>query len=194
MSANRSIDPLTDDATLPAGSPESAEPTVTCDRCGAGYTGDWCPSCGRSPAPVPCEEGGETRERCVLCGRAVCGGGRGTVPARCEPHAGIPIIEGWAQVYSATSDIDAGLVSENLRSEGIDAQVYSQKDDIFPVDLGELAIVRVMVPVWEFQQALEVVLDRMDSSGEVVFACPNCGEAYDPGDASCGACGAGLVG
>lgn len=186
---------MTDDATLPAGSADPAEPTVTCDRCAAVYTGaDWCPSCGRTPAPVPCEGGGDTRERCVLCGTAVCGDGRSAAPARCARHASIPIIEQWAQVYSATSDIDGTLVAENLRAEGIDAQVYSQKDDIFPVDLGELAIVRVMVPVWEFEQALEVVVDRMDSAGEVAFACPNCGEAYDPGATACEACGASLVG
>lgn len=181
------------DHTLPTPDP-SSEPTISCERCGSGYTGDWCPSCGLSPAPVACPDGGETRSRCVLCGRAVCAGGRADAPSRCAEHASISIIENWAQVYSATSDIDASLVAQNLESEGIDAQVYSQKDDMFPVDLGELSIVRVLVPVWEFQQALEVVRDRMDSSGEVVFACPSCGEAYDPGVSACASCGAVLAG
>jgi hypothetical protein len=173
--------------------PETAEPTTDCERCGAGYTGDWCPSCGLSLAPVPCEGGAETRFLCVLCGRPVCGREPGDRPAVCEPHASIPLIEGWAQVYSSTSDLDAGLIVQNLEAEGVDAQVYSQKDDIFPVDLGELSIVRVLVPVWQFEQGLQVVLDRMDTSGEVVFACPACGEVNEVGAARCTACESRLV-
>jgi hypothetical protein len=171
---------------------DPAEPTATCERCGAGYTGEWCPSCGLSLAAVPCEPGGETRFRCVLCGAPVCGRDPGA-PARCDAHSGVPVIEGWAQVYSSTSDLDAGLIAQNLEAEGIDAQVYSQKDDMFPVDLGELSIVRVLVPVWQFEQGLQLVLDRMDTSGEVVFACPACGDVYEPGAAACAACGAALV-
>lgn len=172
---------------------DATETTTTCTRCGAEYTGEWCPSCGLSPAPVPCEGGGETRFRCVLCARPICGREPGDRPAVCELHESVPLIEGWAQVYSSTSDLDAGLIAQNLEAEGIDAQVYSQKDDIFPVDLGELSIVRVLVPVWQFEQGLQLVLDRMDTSGEVVFACPACGEVNEVGAERCTACDAPLT-
>jgi hypothetical protein len=96
-------------------------------------------------------------------------------------------------VYSATSDFEAQLLRENLRAEGIDAQTFSQRDRTFSVDLGELSIVRLLVPVWEYERALQVIRDHMDTAGEVVFACPACGEAFDPGARECTSCGAPLA-
>jgi predicted RNA-binding Zn-ribbon protein involved in translation (DUF1610 family) len=64
---------------------------------------------------------------------------------------------------------------------------------MYPVDLGELSIVRVMVPVWEYAAALETIRAHMDTEGEVVFACPSCGEAYEPGAEACASCGAPLA-
>ncbi|HLM68248.1 MAG TPA: hypothetical protein VK358_12005, partial [Longimicrobium sp.] len=83
---------------------------------------------------------------------------------------------------------------QNLQAEGVDAQVYDQKDDnAFPVDLGELAVVRVLVPVWQFEDAIDLVNAYSDSTGEVTFACPECGEVFEPGQTQCGNCGASLV-
>ena len=179
--------------------PEAPEITYTCPRCGAEYAGgDGCPSCGLLREALPCDDGsgGQARYRCVLCDRLVCGDGPGpNRPGLCEQHASTRIIENWAQVYSTGDGMEAGLIAQNLQAEGIDAQVYDQKDDnVFPVDFGELSIVRVMVPVWEYAGALEVVQSYMDSSGEVVFACPACGEVYEPGESQCTICGASLVG
>lgn len=176
---------------------DTPEASFDCRRCGAEYAdADACPSCGLLREPVPCDDdpARQARVRCVICGRAVCSADTPDNPARCADHASIPVIEGWAQVYSTTSDIEAGLIAQNLQSEGVDAQVYSQKDDIFPVDLGELSVVRVLVPVWEFASAREIVISHMDTAGEVAFACPACGEAYEPGAETCTSCGAVLAG
>jgi Putative prokaryotic signal transducing protein len=179
--------------------PEVPETTTTCSRCGAQYTGgDACPSCGLLPSPVPCED--DPREqasyRCVLCGRTVCGyGPSGKHAALCTLHDSIPVIGEWAQVYGTGDGIEADLIVQNLQAEGVDAQVYDQKDDnVFPVDLGELAIVRVLVPVWEFERAIDLVQSYTNSAGGVTFACPNCGEVYEPGQTQCGNCGAALPG
>jgi hypothetical protein len=186
-------------AGCPACAPAAAEPeTVECARCGESYAGgDSCPFCGTLHLEVPCDEhtAAAAAGRCVLCGRAVCtecvAGDRSVT--LCREHEKVVLIEQWAQVYSTTSELEAQLLRENLRADGMDAQVYSQKDMMFNVDLGELSIVRLLVPVWEYEQALRTIQGHMDMQGEVAFACTSCGEPFEPGARECAACGAALV-
>lgn len=173
-------------------------PVHVCPRCEEKYRGaDACPACGTLREPVPCQlhADREARERCVVCGRALCEECRMSEgrAALCAAHADVRVMEGWAQVYSATTDFEAQLLRDNLRAEGIDAQIFSQRDRAFSVDLGELSIVRLLVPVWEYERALQVIREHMDTAGEVVFACPACGEAFDPGARECTSCGAPLA-
>ena len=177
---------------------DTTEESYTCARCGTEFAGDdACPACGGLLVGMPCAAHPDRtgHSRCVICGRPVCDRCRAEdrVPALCPDHETVPVIANWAQVYSTSDEMEGGLVVENLRAEGVDAQVYSQNDHIFPVDMGELAIVRVLVPVWEYGQALEIIRSYMDSEGEVGFACPSCGEVYEPGQAQCSACGADLT-
>lgn len=132
---------------------------------------------------------------CAICGTPVCdrcielAGGS----PLCGRHAAVPLIEGWAQVYATSDDVVAQLVRDNLRAEGVDAQVFSQKDHFaFAVDLGDLSPVRVLVPADEYEDALRIVRDHMDLRGELRFACPNCGTLAAPGATRCAACGAPL--
>lgn len=111
----------------------------------------------------------------------------------CESHSSVVVIQGWAQIYSTTREFEAQLLRENLTAEGLDARTFSQKDNMLSVDLGELSIVRLLVPAWEYDRALEVIRTHMDTAGEVTFACPSCGEAYEPGAESCTECGESLV-
>jgi hypothetical protein len=176
---------------------EIAEDGVRCERCGGEFVdGDACPLCGALRAEVPCDDGSgkPAHSRCVICARALCDPEPDPArPALCAEHCSIPVIEGWSQVYTTAVELEAQLIVENLLAEGIDAQLYSQRDRSFPVDLGELSIARVLVPVWEHQQAMEIIQERMDTEGEVLFACPSCGEAYEPGARDCAACGAPLA-
>lgn len=178
---------------------ESGERDVfVCARCEEAFTGsDACPACGTLREKVACELHPEREAvgRCVVCARAVCEACAGDTgrAVRCDEHADVRVIEGWAQVYSATSDVEAQLLRDNLRAEGIDAQIFSQRDRAFSVDLGELSIVRLLVPVWEYERGLTVIRDHMDSDGEVAFACPACGEAFDPGAEVCSRCGTALA-
>jgi hypothetical protein len=112
--------------------------------------------------------------------------------ALCRDHQSLPVVEGFVQVYTTTREFEAQLLRDNLRAEGISAQVFSQRDSILSFDLGELSIIRLMVPVPEYRRAAELLRSHMDEAGEVVFACPGCGEAYDPGQTECTACGGGL--
>ena len=55
-------------------------------------------------------------------------------------------IEGWVEVFAATTDFEADLVRDRLGDAGIDAVVYTQRDHAFNLTVGDLAQVRVMVP------------------------------------------------
>ncbi|HEX8360736.1 MAG TPA: hypothetical protein VF613_11525 [Longimicrobium sp.] len=177
---------------------EIAEEGFRCDRCGQEFASDdSCPRCGKLRREVPCDADASRNAgfRCVICRRTVCEHlPEDNHPALCEEHRTVPVIEGWAQVYTTASEIEAQLIVENLRAEEIDAQLYSQSDRSFPVDLGELSIDRVLVPVWEYGAALELIHAHMDREGEVGFACPSCGEVYEPGQTTCASCGAALAG
>lgn len=185
----------------PAEAPvEPAGEAFRCPRCETEYEGegaDACPACGTLRVEAACATHPDraAKGRCVICGRPVCedcnSGDRDAFV--CEDHRTVTMIQGWAQVYSTHGEIEAQLVQQNLRAEGIDSQIFSQKDHMYPVDLGELSIVRVMVPAWEYGAALRVIHDHMDTEGEVVFACPSCGEAYETGAEVCASCGAPLA-
>lgn len=178
---------------------KESEAVHRCARCGEEYGDlDACPACGRLRVEVRCERHEDTaaRGRCVFCGRAVCREcDRGDSRVhRCADHTGVPVIQGWAQVYTTTSEFEAQLLRDNLLAEGVDTRVFSQKDNMLSVDLGELSIVRLLVPVWEFSPAVEIIRQHMDRRGEVAFACPACGEAYEPGAEMCASCGEELAG
>jgi hypothetical protein len=173
-------------------------PPVKCAVCGFEHDGeDACPSCGALREAVPCDEhpGEKAHSRCVLCGRTVCrkDADEKSRPAVCAEHRDVSIIENWVQVYSSGMEVNAQLMADNLRAEGIDSQLYTQSDRSFPVDLGELSVVRVLVPVWEYEGAMQVIRDYSDASGEVSFACAECGEVYEPGAETCTSCGAALT-
>jgi len=157
-----------------------------------------CPACGQLVEPTRCARHPDRTAEgvCVICGQAVCEECDRSEELHylCPTHEGVPVIQGWAQVYTTFDDVEAGLIRENLQADGIDSEVLSQKDHTLTVDIGELTPVRVLVPAYEYARALAVVEQRKDAEGEVVFACPECGEAYEPGETTCTRCGALLPG
>lgn len=173
--------------------------TDECPHCGEAIPEheEACAACGHLHVSKTCEvhTHREADGQCVVCGTALCEEcnnpqGRHFV---CGVHCEIPLISGWAQVYSAGDDVDAELVRENLNAEGIDSRVLSQRDhNAFPVDMGELNEVRVLVPAYEYEAAAELIEDHRNRSGDISFGCPNCGEAYDAGESICTSCGASL--
>jgi hypothetical protein len=165
-----------------------------CSRCAEDYrAARACPACGTLREPVACDAHPERQAvgRCVVCGSTLCA--ECAAPHQwaclCADHRGVRVTEGWAEVYTTTSELEAQLVRDNMRAEGIDAQTFSQRDNIFSVDVGELSIVRVLVPVWSYREAVDVLRAHTDTGGELAFACPACGEAFELGSSQCQACG-----
>jgi uncharacterized C2H2 Zn-finger protein len=169
--------------------------TIRCPRCDQEINADGpaCPACGHIHRDsLNCRRHPDRTAVgvCVICGDALCDEcDSDEMHHACPDHRTIRVIEGWAQVYSTSDDMEAGLIRENLQSEGLDAAVLSQKDRSFSVDLGDLSPVRVLVPAYDYLEAMKVLGQHMDDTGEVAFACPSCGEAFDPGDAVCRSCG-----
>jgi hypothetical protein len=129
---------------------------------------------------------------CVMCGTplcAECNRGIGMMYV-CADHSDIPVMDGWAQVYTTSDEVEADLIRDNLEAEGIDAQVLSQKDHFsFTVDLGELSPVRVLVPAFAYLDAQKTLASHAASASGVQFTCAQCGAPYQPDQETCDSCG-----
>ena len=187
-------------ATCPGCGTDLRGESRKCDRCGEtiAATAEACPACGHFHTPATCELHPErpAAGRCALCGQALCEKcDKGRKPYHlCEEHAGVPVIEGWAEVVSVPDEVEARLIEENIRAEGIEARILDQKDhSAFPVEFGDLARVRVLVPTYAYGDAERILAAHRDAAGEVSFGCPHCGEPYEEGETVCGACGEALV-
>lgn len=170
--------------------------TIHCPRCEQEIdaSSPTCPACGDMlSGTLHCTRhlDRDAVGVCVICGDPVCTecDNTSTRHHACPLHASVAVIEGWAQVYSTSDTVEADLIRDNLQSEGVDAAVLSQKDQSFNVDLGELSPVRILVPAYGYLDAMNLLVSHMDLRGEVVFACPSCGEAFEAGDTECNSCG-----
>lgn len=158
--------------------------TQKCPHCGETIAADAeaCPACGHLHVDEQCDKHTDVTAQglCVICGTALCaecneGGGKHFL---CDAHCSIPVEQGWAQVYTTSDDMEAQLIRENLEAEGVDARVLSQKDhSAFPVDMGDLSPVRVLVPAYDYEEASTLIADHMDETGELSFGEPDDAEA-----------------
>lgn len=158
------------------GSLEAAGPTEACGHCGEQISSEAeaCPACGDLRVERQCAQHADRSAagQCVVCGTAVCEDCNRSRADHfiCESHCEIPVVRGWAQVYTTSDDLEAQLIRDNLQAEGVDAQVISQKDHFaVPVDLGDLSPVRVLVPVYAYSEAAELIAEHTDEAGEVRF-------------------------
>ncbi len=98
----------------------------------------------------------------MICGRLVCPDCRhGPRPgALCEDHGTLRLVSGWAEIRRTADELDAEFVAGILRSAGIEAQVFSQKDHANVVTFGGLSIVRVLVPPFRYEEAERLLHDE----------------------------------
>ena len=99
---------------------------------------------------------------CAVCGIPVCSecrrGTRRT--SLCPEHDRIRLMSGWAEAARASDEMEAEVVAGRLRSADVDVQIFSQKDHVNVVGLGGLAIVRVLVPVFQLETATRVLAEH----------------------------------
>ena len=97
--------------------------------------------------------------RCAVCGVSLCQrcrhGGRRT--ALCAEDGHVSLVSGWAEAARGTDEAEAEVLASQLRAADLDVQIFSQKDHANVVALGALALVRVLVPVFQLEQARRVL-------------------------------------
>ena len=149
---------------------------VICEHCNEQISSeaDACPACGDLREARMCSkhDNRDASGVCVVCGLAVCDDCNkgGVNHFLCQAHREVPVVEGWAQIYTTSDDLEAQLIRENLEAEGVDARVLSQKDHFsIPVDLGDLSPVRVLVPAYAFEEAERVLAEHRNAAGDVAF-------------------------
>lgn len=136
----------------------------------------FCPHCGMLQAGL-IEEGEEVEcenhpqmeavGMCVICGKPVCGDCAVKRHGKilCENDEHITIAQGWAVVCTTNTDYEAQMVRANLENAGIPCLVFSQRDHVYFLTVGDLAVVKVMVPKQQLLEAQEF-LRRMDLFAE----------------------------
>jgi len=132
----------------------------------------FCPNCGMLQAAM-IEEGDEVECEnhpemdavgiCVVCGKPVCGDCAVKRQGRilCENDEHISIAQGWAVVCTMSTEYEAQMVRANLETAGIQCLVFSQRDHVYFLTVGDMATVNVMVPKERFFEAQEF-LRKMD--------------------------------
>lgn len=132
----------------------------------------FCPLCGMLQAAlidegeeIECENHPEMEAVgiCVVCGKPVCGDCAVKREGKilCENDEHIKIAQGWAVIFTTNTEYEAQMVKANLENAGIPSLVFSQRDHVYFLTVGDLAIVNVMVPKHRLPEAQEL-LRRMD--------------------------------
>ena len=66
-------------------------------------------------------------------------------------------IDGWVTVFKSGTDYEAEMVRDRLIDTGLSAVVLTHRDHAFNLNVGKLAIVRVLVSPEEHAEALQVL-------------------------------------
>ena len=126
-----------------------------CDNCGElqdNIPADETPECENHPA-VPAVAG------CVICGKPVCDECITVMNGRtfCEDDDHLNVHQGFVVVYTTSTDYEAEMVKANLEGAGIHALVFNQHDHVYFTTMGALALVNVMVPHSQLEEAKHVL-------------------------------------
>lgn len=66
-------------------------------------------------------------------------------------------IDGWVTVFKSGTDYEAEIVRDRLVDSGLSAVVLTHRDHAFNLNVGKLAVVRVLVSQEEHAAALQVL-------------------------------------
>lgn len=66
-------------------------------------------------------------------------------------------IDGWLTVFKSSTDYEADIVKDRLVDAGISAVVLTHRDHAFHLNVGDLAVVRVLVAPEQFEEATTIL-------------------------------------
>jgi glyoxylase-like metal-dependent hydrolase (beta-lactamase superfamily II) len=79
-------------------------------------------------------------------------------------------VDGWVAVFSTGTDYEADLVRDRLSDAGVDAVVLTHRDHAFNLNVGKMAVVRVLVAPEQVEAAREVLESPPVSDSELTEA------------------------
>lgn len=132
-----------------------SETDVFCDSCGViqpRVTSDDLPECDTHPDHNAI--GG-----CVLCGKPVCVDCAKHRDGRiyCEDDDHYNVHLGYVVAVTTSTDYQAEMFRANLEGAGIRALIFNQHDHVYFVNMGSLAVVNVMVPHSQIDDARQII-------------------------------------
>jgi hypothetical protein len=103
---------------------------------------------------------------CVVCGKPVCDECARIDKKKifCDNDEHVRIFEDWAVVFTCGAEYEAQMVKANVEMAGIECMVFSQKDNVFFTNIGDTAIINVMVPKEKINEAEEIIEQIYDGN------------------------------
>lgn len=145
------------------------EKPAHCPLCNERVGGEaaYCPHCGKLIGPpesaLPCASHPDLTALgvCVVCGKAVCETCATELEGKmfCDDDSHLSIHQDYAIVCRCATEYEAAMIQSNLAGAGIAAQIFSQRNPMYVVNVGELALVNVMAPKSQVHEAEAIVAD-----------------------------------
>jgi hypothetical protein len=103
---------------------------------------------------------------CVVCGKPVCEECAVIEEKRifCGNDEHVKIFGDWAVVYTCGTEYEAQMIKSNVEMSGINCMVFSQKDNVFFTNIGNTAVINVMVPKENINEAEEIIDQIFDGN------------------------------
>jgi len=90
------------------------------------------------------------------------------------------IIDGWVTIFKSGTDYEAEMVRDRLNDSGLSAVLLTHRDHAFNLNVGKLAVVRVLVSPDERAAALRILqapqLSSEDLEAAALAADPRIGD------------------
>lgn len=148
-----------------------------CPNCEEFVTKDdtFCDNCGLLLPRIPFEETPECENHpdadaiggCVICGKPVCAECAREQNGRifCENDDHLNMHQGFVVAYTTSTDYEAEMIKANLEGAGIHATIFNQHDHVYFTNMGMLALVNVMVPRAQLENAQEIIVALLEDEG-----------------------------